>query len=136
MSLPLPPLRKKPFVRFLISVYMSSDRDQEDRSGSGVTLSHGKYDHSLTPFSPHSLSLSLFHYSHIWTYLGHVADLLKDTAGAIFLLSSEENKEGRRQQLKTKKGIRPSSQVILPPIKKVIPGVTGESLCMYNYDVT
>ena len=57
VSLPLPPLRKKPFVRFLISVYMSSDRDQEDRSGSGVTLSHGKYDHSLTPFSPHSLSL-------------------------------------------------------------------------------
>lgn len=54
VSLPLPPLRKKPFVRFLISVYMSSDRDQEDRSGSGVTLSHGKYDHSLTPFSPHS----------------------------------------------------------------------------------
>ena len=132
MSLPLPPLRKKPFVRFLISVYMSSDRDQEDRSGSGVTLSHGKYDHSLTPFSL-THSLSLIHYSHIWTYLGHVADLLKDTAGAIYLLNSEENKEGRRQQLKTKKGIRPSSQVILPPIKKVIPGVTGESLYHYEH---
>ena len=62
-----------------------------------------------------------------------MADLLKDTAGAIYLLNSEENKEGRRQQLKTKKGIRPSSQVILPPIKKVIPGVTGESLYHHEH---
>ncbi|XP_019849736.1 PREDICTED: inositol 1,4,5-trisphosphate receptor type 1-like isoform X1 [Amphimedon queenslandica] len=104
VSEPLSPLRKKPFVRFLISVYMSSDRDQEDRSGSGVTLSHGGV---------------------IWTYLDHLAELLKDTAGAIHMINFEESKAGgRRQHLKTRKGIRPSSQFFLPPLKKVIPGVT------------
>lgn len=48
------------------------------------------------------------------------------------MINSEESKAGgRRQQLKTKKGIRPSSQFFLPPLKKVIPGVTGmmQTLC-------
>ncbi|XP_019851941.1 PREDICTED: inositol 1,4,5-trisphosphate receptor type 3-like [Amphimedon queenslandica] len=109
MTSNLPPNRKRPFVRFLIWVYMVTQEDQ--RGQQGATLSHGDL---------------------MWGYLKHMAEFLENIATVLDGVSSEgledlkyEMTASNRRRTSFSSAARPKKSSRILSVK-IYPGITDE----------
>ena len=123
----LDPNRKKPFVRFLLWVYMNTQSDKI-QTGSGV-LFHDVYVSLCKLFMEAYLAVCINR--QMWSFLEHISLLLNGVVKALINLpkseiaSAKENLTSRSSRIyRDKKGIRKRAKTM--STQKNIPFVTGK----------